>query len=187
MEAPTLEQLEEELRREQNKNSIRRMMRNTVFFLVVVAAAAVLMEVLFLPTVKIEGRSMEGTLRDGELVMVKKGTAYSVGDIVAFHYNNEILVKRVIGLAGDCVEMDEEGTVSVNGEELGEPYVAEKSYGECDITFPCRIPEGEMFVLGDNRPLSVDSRNSRMGCVSRDKVIGKVVARIWPVRKIGFL
>lgn len=185
MEAPTLEQLEEELKREQNKNSIRHLIRNTVFFLLVVAAVAVLTEVLFLPTVRIDGISMEDTLKDGDIVVVRRGAEYSIGDIVAFHYNNDILVKRVIALEGDFVEIDGEGNVSVNGEVLEESYVSKKDQGECDIAFPCRVPDGKVFVLGDNRPVSVDSRNSGIGFVDRDRVIGRAAARVWPFRKFG--
>lgn len=183
-EAPTLEQLEEELKREQNKNSIKHLVRNTVFFLLVVAAAVILVAVLLLPVVRIDGTSMAKTLTDGELVMVKKGAGYEAGDVIAFHYNNDILVKRVIALSGDSVEIDREGNVFVNGERKEEPYVAEKALGNCDIAFPCQVPEGRIFVLGDNRPVSVDSRSSGIGCVKQDMVIGKVVIRLWPVGKI---
>lgn len=179
MEAPTLEQLEEELKREQNKNNIKHLLRNTVFFLLVVAAAVILVAVLFLPPVQIEGTSMADTLQEGEIVMVRRGNGYGAGDIIAFHHNNDILVKRVIALSGDSVEIDGEGNVSVNGELWEEPYVREKALGNCDITFPCEVPEDEVFVLGDNRPVSVDSRDSGIGCVGQDMVIGKVVARIW--------
>lgn len=182
-EAPTLEQLEEELKREQNRDSIRHLLRNTVFFLLVVAAAVTLVAVLFLPAVRIDGTSMENTLKGGDLVLVRRGEDYKVGDIIAFRYDNEILVKRVIALPGDSVEIDGEGRVFVNGERREEPYVREKALGNCDIGFPCEVPKDSVFVLGDNRPVSTDSRNSDIGCVRRDRVIGRVVLRIWPVRK----
>lgn len=187
MEPPTLEQLEAELKREQNKNSIKHLIRNTVFFLLVAAAATILVAVLVLPTVQIDGTSMNATLREGELIMIRRSAEYGTGDIIAFHYNNDILVKRVIGLPGDTVEIDGEGNVIVNGESLKEDYVAEKALGKCDIGFPCEVPPDTVFVLGDNRPVSVDSRDEEIGCISRERVIGKAVVRIWPIGKFGFL
>jgi signal peptidase I len=138
-----------------------------------------------MPVLQIYGTSMTPTLEDGEIVILNKGAKTSTGDIVAFYYNNKILVKRVIANAGDWVEIDEEGTVSVNGQVLEEPYVTEKALGECDIEFPYQVPEERVFVLGDHRSVSVDSRSAQVGCVAQEQIVGKLVFRVWPFQRLG--
>ena len=185
LESPSLEQLEAELKRTQHKRSYGRAVRRTVFSLIVVAAAAVLVAVLLLPVLQISGSSMSNTLQDGDVVVAMNGKSASTGDIVAFYYNNKILVKRVIATAGDWVDIDENGTVSVNGQQLDEPYVTEASLGECDITLPYQVPDGKYFVMGDHRATSVDSRSTSVGCVSADMIVGRIELRIWPLERFG--
>lgn len=185
--APTLEQLEAELEKELNKYERIHMLRNTVFFLVVVAAAAVLIVVLLLPFLQINGASMAQTLQNGDLVVAVNNSRYKDGDVIAFNYNNSVLVKRVIALPGEWVDIDGDGNVYVDDKLLDEPYVYEKDLGRCNIDFPCQVPEGQIFVLGDHRTVSVDSRNTAVGCVKEDAVVGAVVFRIWPLTKMGFV
>lgn len=130
---------------------------------------------------------MEPILVEGDIVVtVKSGTLRS-GDIISFHYNNDILVKRVIAQAGEWVDIDEEGNVYVNGELLDEPYLTEKAKGECDIVLPYQVPEGRVFVMGDHRSASIDSRSTAIGCVDVKQVVGKLVFRVWPLSSLGLL
>ncbi|MHB9760531.1 signal peptidase I [Streptococcus suis] len=161
--------------------------RSTVFMLVVVAAFAVLIAVLFLPILRIYGNSMKGTLNSGDIVVSVKSNDFESSDVVAFYYNNNILVKRVIAEAGDWVDMDEEGNVYVNKKKLDEPYLTEKAYGHTDIEFPYQVPENRIFVMGDNRQESIDSRNNAIGTVADEQIVGKLVFRVWPLTEMGVI
>jgi signal peptidase I len=185
--APSLELLEAELKKEQYRSRYGKVLRSTAFSLVVVAAAAVLIAVLVLPVLQISGSSMTDTLQDGDVVVSISTTDYQTGDIIAFYYNNNILVKRVIATAGDWVDIDEEGNVYVNGDLLDEPYVTEKALGDCNIDLPYQVPDGRCFVMGDHRATSIDSRNTAVGCVSSDMMVGKILFRVWPLSDIGTL
>lgn len=184
---PTAQQLKEELRREQHKGDYGRTLRSTVYLLVVVAAAAVLAATLLFPVLRVTGTSMEPSLENKQIVLALKNSDFKRGDIVAFYYNNKILLKRVIAFPGEQVDIRSDGTVYVGGEPLQEPYLAEKSLGECDLEFPYQVPDGKIFVMGDHRATSVDSRSSAIGCISDEFVVGKVVLRVWPLQKIGLL
>ena len=158
---------------------------NTLMTLVVVAAAAILIAILVLPILRIYGQSMSETLDNGDIVVSVKTADLETGDIVAFYYNNTILVKRVIGQSGDWIDIAKDGTVSVNQKELEEPYLDKKAYGEIDIKLPYQVPEGRTFVMGDNREISIDSRTMMIGCVSEEQIVGKIIFRVWPFNKIG--
>ncbi|MCM1025239.1 MAG: signal peptidase I [Roseburia sp.] len=185
LEIPTLEQIEAELQKENHKHSFGRVMRSTTYTLLIVAAAAVLIAVMFLPVLQITGISMSETLWDGDIVVALSGSDYETGDVVAFYYNNNILVKRVIAVAGDWVDIDKDGNVYVNNELLEEPYVTEKSLGICDITLPYQVPEERIFVMGDHRDTSIDSRSSTIGSVSKEFLVGRILFRVWPLADIG--
>lgn len=182
---PTVQQLEAELKREKYRGRYWKMLRGTVAVLVVVAATAVLISNLLLPILRIYGSSMTPTLVNGNIVAAVRNGTYQRGDIIAFYYNNKILVKRVIGMPGEWVDMDESGNVAIDGEPLEEPYLTEKALGECDIELPYQVPEGRYFVMGDYRSVSSDSRSSQVGCVSEEQIVGKLLFRLWPLDEIG--
>ena len=187
LELPDVDQLEAELSKERYRKNFGRILRNTVFSLVVVAAVAVLLVVLLMPVLQIVGTSMTETLNDGDIVIAVSGSDYSPGDVIAFYYNNAILIKRVIASPGDWVDIDGEGNVFLNGEPQDEPYVSEKALGECNITLPYQVPDARYFVMGDHRATSIDSRNTAVGCISDELVIGKLLLRVWPLPQFGFV
>lgn len=185
IEIPSLEQVEAELNRIRYASRYRSVLRSTVYTLVVVAAVAILVATLWLPFLRIYGTSMAPTLADGEIICCVKTSDFEPGDIIAFYYNNKILVKRVIGRPGDWIDIKEDGTVYVNEEPLEEPYLTEKALGECDIVLPYQVPESRVFVLGDHRETSVDSRSTAVGCVAQEQIVGRILLRIWPLGRIG--
>jgi signal peptidase I len=182
---PDLDQLREEYHRVSYQEKFKRILKSTISLLVVAAAFAILVVTLWMPVLRIYGSSMTTTLEDGDIVVLVKGEAFHTGDVIAFYYNNKILIKRVIAQAGDWVEMDEDGTVYVNGEKLDEPYVTDMAYGECDLEFPYQVPDERVFVMGDHRSVSIDSRSSQVGCVSEEQIVGKLKFRVWPFQRIG--
>ena len=184
---PTTEQIRTELERVRYRRSFANTLRSTIFILIVVSASAVLVAVLLLPVLRIYGHSMNDTLDEGDVVVSIKGSTFKTGDIIAFYYNNKLLVKRVIGQPGDWVDIDEAGNVYVNKVMLEEPYLNSKAFGETNIELPYQVPESRIFVLGDNRDVSIDSRNTSVGCVAEEQIAGKIVFRVWPLDKIGFL
>jgi signal peptidase I len=184
-ERPSVEMLEAELNRVKYKQRYRVVLKSTVYTLITVAAVAVLVATLWLPVLQIYGSSMTPTLQDGEIVFSVKTSDLERGDIVAFYYNNKILVKRVIAGPGDWVYIDKNGNVSVNDTLLEEPYLQERFYGDADIEFPYQVPDGKIFVMGDHRSTSVDSRHTAIGCVAEEQIVGKIVFRVWPLDQFG--
>ena len=182
---PTTEELQEAYDKVSFRDRLRKSIISTTNILIVVAAVAILVAMLFLPVLRIYGQSMNSTLVSGELVVSVKNASFHTGDIIAFYYNNNILVKRVIANSGDWVDIDLQGNVYVNGEKIDEPYLDEKAFGEPDIDFPYQVPDERIFVLGDNRAVSIDSRHSAVGCVTSEQVVGKIVFRVWPLNRIG--
>ena len=186
-ELPCTQQLEAELAREKYKHRYHSVLRSTIYTLIIVAAVAVLTATLWLPVLQIYGSSMSPTLQDGEIIFSVKTADFAPGDIVAFYYNNKILVKRVICGPADWVNMDEDGSVYVNGTELDEPYLVDKALGDCNIQLPYQVPDGKVFVMGDHRSTSVDSRNTAVGCVAQEQIVGKIIFRIWPLNRLGLV
>ena len=182
---PTIEQLEQALGRETYRYRFKKVMRSTIYALLTVAAVAVLIATLWMPVLQISGNSMYPTLAEGEVVISLNGANFQTGDIVAFYFDNKVLIKRVIAGPGDWVDIDEQGNVFVNDQEIYEPYLVEKARGDCDVNFPYQVPESRIFVMGDHRSVSVDSRSSALGCVPYDKIVGRLVFRIWPFDTIG--
>ena len=184
-ELPSTDEIRKAYEKVSYRDRLVRSVLSTTNILIVVAAMTVLIAVLLLPVLRIYGQSMNETLRSGDLVVSVKGSSFRTGDIVAFYYNNNILVKRVIANSGDWVDIDLDGNVYVNQKKIDEPYIREKAFGEPDIDFPYQVPDERVFVLGDNRSVSIDSRHKSIGCVTSEQIVGKIVFRIWPLSKIG--
>ena len=182
---PSVPQLKAELRRENYKKRYRSVMRSTIYTLIVVAAVAVLVATIWMPVLQIYGSSMTPTLHADEIVVTVKGTDLEPGDLLAFYYGNQLLVKRYIAGPGQWVDIDQDGNVFVDGELLDEPYLDEKAFGDCNIELPYQVPENRYFVLGDHRSQSKDSRISDMGAISKDDIVGKIVFRVWPLESFG--
>lgn len=184
LQTPDSSQLEAELKREKYKRQYKTVLKSTVYTLITVAAVAILVATLWLPVFQIYGNSMTPTLENGDIVASVKVDKFKAGDIIAFYYNNKILVKRVIASAGDWVDIDGQGNVYVNGELLEEPYIKEKSFGQCNLELPYQVPEARIFVMGDHRDVSIDSRHTSVGCVSDEQIVGKLKLRVWPLNAI---
>ena len=184
---PSIEELKKELKRENKKVEYKKILGNTLVVVVVVSALAVLISSFFLTVLRVSGESMTPTLETGQIVIANNSTSFEPGELVAFYYNNKVLVKRVVGSPGDWINIDEDGNVYVNGELLDEPYVSTKSFEPTNIEFPYQVPENRWFVLGDHRDVSIDSRSSEVGCVTKEQLIGKVVFRVFPFNTFGGL
>lgn len=182
---PSLDQLEAELKREDYKGKYRKTLRSTISVLIVTAAVVVLLAFLIFPVFRIYGTSMSPTVNEGEIVVSLKGSSFECGDIIVLSFNNKLLVKRVIANPGEWVDIDSAGNVYVNGKVLDEAYLKEKAFGDCNISLPYQVPEGRYFVMGDNRSTSQDSRNSLVGCIAEEQIVGRAVFRLWPLSGLG--
>ena len=186
-ELPTEEQVMAELRRERERSRLTRSVRSGIYVFLIAVAAAVLIATMVLPVFRIYGSSMSPVLNEGDIVISVKTSSFQRGDIISFYYNNKVLVKRVIALPGEWVDIDDAGNIYVDGTLLDEPYLQEKALGECDIDMPYQVPESRLFVCGDHRSTSVDSRSSTVGCVAEEQIAGKIIFRVWPLQDIGVL
>lgn len=184
---PSVEQLEGALKAQKRSGNYSRALRSTIYSLLVVAAVAILVATLVMPILHVSGSSMTPVIGDGDIAAVLKGSSFQRGDIIAFYYNNKVLVKRVIAFAGEWVDIDTRGNVYINNELLDEPYLTEKALGNCDIKLPYQVPSDKLFVLGDHRSTSADSRSLIIGPVSEEQVLGKVFLRVWPLTKFGLI
>ena len=173
--------------KKERRRFIFTVIKRTLSTMAVVAAVAVLIANLWLPVLRIYGSSMAPTVEEGEIVVTVKGSDFQTGDVLGFYYNNKILIKRVIAGPGSWVNIEENGDVFVDGKKIDEPYLKEKSFGDCNINLPYQVPDKRYFVLGDHRSTSVDSRNSAVGCVSEDQIIGRILFRVWPFESFGFV
>ena len=186
-ELPSVEELMRERTHERYRIRYRRALRSTLTTIITVAAIAIIVSYLLMPVLRIYGHSMTPTVHDGNIVLALRSSSFTKGDVVAFYYNNKILVKRVIAGPGEWVDIDKDGQVYVNEEPIDEPYIDEKAFGECNIELPYQVPENRWFVMGDKRSVSIDSRNTAVGCVSDEQIVGRIFARIWPLNEIGII
>lgn len=184
---PEIDELKAELDRVKYKRRYINVFKSTVYTLVVVAAFAVLVATLWMPVLQIYGSSMTPTIEEGQIVVSVKSKNFEQGDLVAFYIGNKLLVKRIIATPSDYILVDENGTVFVNGEELEEPYVSEKAFGECDIEYPYQVPDSKYFLMGDHRKTSIDSRTSAVGCISDEEIVGKILFCVWPISDFGII
>lgn len=187
VDLPSPEAVAKERERLRYKKRYKRTLRSTVYALLVVAAVAVLAATIFLPVLQVSGTSMEPTLEDGDIILLLKTGDFKTGDVCGLYWQNKLLLKRIIGGPGDVIDIADDGTVTVNGQVLDEPYVTEKALGECDITLPYQVPENRYFVMGDHRATSVDSRSSVIGCIEKEQIVGRALLRVYPLNRISLL
>lgn len=187
LKIPPIDLLREELEREESKYNFRKTLLNIAGVLTVTAAVAVLIATRLLILVQVNGVSMAPTLEKDEIIFLRQTKEVKTGDVIGFYYGGRVLLKRVIAGGGDYIEIDNEGNVYVNDKKLEEPYLMGQSLGKCELDFPYQVPEGMLFVLGDNRAVSMDSRIKAIGCVEKDQIVGKVVFRAWPLTRMGIM
>jgi len=187
LKIPPIDLLREELEREESKYNFRKTLLNIAGVLTVTAAVAVLIATRLLILIQVNGVSMAPTLEKGEIIFLQQTKEVKTGDVIGFYYGGRVLLKRVIAGGGDYIEIDNEGNVYVNDKKLEEPYLMGQSLGKCELDFPYQVPEGMLFVLGDNRAVSMDSRIKAIGCVEKDQIVGKVVFRAWPLTRMGIM
>lgn len=150
-------------------------------WLVGLLTAALILVNLFthvLQIVRYNGDGMEPNLSSGQTLVLLKTTNVSEGDIIAFYYNNQVLVRRVICLGGKQLDIETDGTVKINSAALEEPYLTEKSIGQCTISLPLHVRADTVFVMGDNRAAAMDSRLAEIGTIPEERIIGKVLFKI---------
>lgn len=140
-----------------------------------VIALSLLFGVFKFSIFKINGYSMYPTIKEGNFVASIKSKDYKRGDIVVFLHGNVKTIKRVIGVSGDVIDIKDNGDVYVNDELLEEDYVLEKYKGDVEINLPYKVRDNEVFVLGDNRSDSLDSRVISFGCIKEDEILGKII------------
>lgn len=183
---PSMQEIETERKRIRRGIYTRSALYGTIRVLIFVAAVSVLVVTLFLPILQISGDSMSPTLENNEIVVLIKNGNMDRGDLIGFYYQGKILIKRIIALPDETIVIDGDGGVTINGVPLEEPYVTETCLGDCDIEFPYTVPGGSYFVMGDRRTSSVDSRNSTIGSIKQEDIIGKLILRVWPLPRIGY-
>ena len=184
---PTEQEIKTEIKRLEYREKYFRTLKSTFLTIISVIAAFFLISTLVLPVFRTYGDAMQPTLKEGQLVVTLRTTKVKSGDLICFYYNNKVLIKRVIAVGGDTVNIDWHGNVSVNDVKLDEPYITEKAFGECNVSLPFKVPLNKVFVMGDNRSASVDSRHTEVGCISQEQIIGKLILRIWPLGDISVI
>lgn len=184
--APTVKQLQKELERVRYQQKLFRALRGTLVLLLVIAAAAAVTAAA-LPVFSVQSDCMAPALAKGDVVVGLRGDVFSQGDLAVFQFDGKTIIRRVIAVEGDVVDVRPDGTVVVNDQLLSETYAVYDAAGEIDIELPCTVPEDGYFVLGDQRDASVDSRSTAMGCISKEQMTGRIILRIWPFARMGLL
>lgn len=187
LEDINIEDIEKEIHRENYKHSFENLLRSSVYVLIIILAFSVIITSILMPVIEITDSSMKPLLNDNDIALTFKTNKIKNGDVIAFYHGNKILVKRVIGVSGDWINISQEGYVYVNGNKLEESYVKEFIKGETDEEFPIQVGEKSVYVLSDERDILTDSRNEEIGQIKSDDVIGKVVIRIWPIKQIKII
>ncbi|MBE6854983.1 MAG: signal peptidase I [Ruminococcus sp.] len=185
---PSAAQFEHELNRLRNKRN----RRNGVGFIIAASLMAgaliILATNLWFPVLRVVGSSMQPLLKNEDIIVCLRTDEHiTEGDVIAFYHNDKVLLKRVVGLPGDVIQIDSEGTLYINDVPKFEPYASSLSLEPCDITFPVTVPDDSYFVLGDQRTTSMDSRSSSVGMISEEQIIGKALVRVWPIDTIDIL
>lgn len=179
----TKEQIEKELKRETYRSKYFTILTSTIYILIIIAAISLIIATIIMPVFQISGSGMTPKFNNGDLVVSIKTSNLDTGDVIAFYHGNKILVKRVIAKSGQWIVIDKDGNVYVDGDLLSETYIDEKILGDCDITFPYQVPDGSWFVLSDNRSNLLDSRNSEIGSIKEENIIGKILFKVWSSNK----
>ena len=182
----SLKALDAEILRLERRQSSNRLLLAFLTSLLAIAAAAVLLSQFWLTALQVEGTSMNPDLAQGDKVLAIHSGVIKKNDVIAFYFGNRIMIKRVIAVGGETVDIDAQGAVSVDGRRLDEPYVTGQGLGDCDIELPFKTPDGEYFVMGDNRAASEDSRLAIIGPVKKQQALGKVIFKLWPINRMGF-
>lgn len=187
IEIPSIELLKMELARVESRRNFRKTLLNIAGVLIVAAAIAALIATQVFVLIRVNGSSMSPTFEAEEIIILRRTQEVMAGDTIGFYYGGSIFLKRVIGTAGDKIDIDQKGNVYVNDELLEEPYLKNKNLGKCELEFPYQVPEGMYFVLGDNRAVSLDSRIKSIGCVQSDQIVGRTVIRVWPLTRVEIM
>lgn len=182
---PSVEAVQAELARVKYKERYKSTFRSTIYVLIVVAAVTILIATTFMPVFRTYGDSMTPTLSEGDIVLALKGNNFDTGDVVGLYVGNKLLIKRVIAGPGQWIDINEDGDISIDGKKQDEPYVTEKALGDCNIELPFQVPDGRYFVMGDHRSTSLDSRNTAVGCIADEQIVGRIFFRVWPFSEFG--
>lgn len=183
----SIDEIKNELNREKYKNSFSKILTNTLVIFVIILAVGSIIATMFMPVIEITDSSMQPLINDGDIILTYKTNKFKNGDIVAFYHGNKILIKRVIGISGDYVNIDVSGNVYINGSLIQEDYVKELKKGNSNVSFPLQVPANSIFVLSDDRDNTFDSRIEEIGSVKESDIIGKVILKIYPINNIKFI
>ena len=183
----SIDEIKNELNREKYKNSFSKILTNTLVIFVIILAVGSIIATMFMPVIEITDSSMQPLINDGDIILTYKTNKFKNGDIVAFYHGNKILIKRVIGISGDYVNIDVSGNVYINGSLIQEDYVKELKKGNSNVSFPLQVPANSIVVLSDDRDNTLDSRIEEIGSVKESDIIGKVILKIYPINNIKFI
>lgn len=184
-----LEKIKEDYKTRKNREKFFYELKKTIGFFLVIISVGIIISSFWVRVLTIYGTSMSPNLTAKDTVVAFKKDQYKSGDVIAFYYNNKVLVKRVIATSGDWVNISNNGNVIINDKEIKEKYLlkSSKSIGKTDIKLPYQVPENKIFVMGDHRSVSIDSRNKIIGSIGKEQIIGKIKFIIWPLSRFDIL